>query len=55
MTRPLIAVPARTNQTNSAHTAEAARAVSLRRREGRVWDAYASCDRAPFGWENSRG
>ena len=55
MTRPLIAIPARTNQANPAHTAEAVRAISLTRRTGAVWDAYANCDRAPFGWENGRG
>jgi hypothetical protein len=34
-----------------AHTAEAVRAISLARRHGPVWDAYAHCERAPLGWE----
>lgn len=33
------------------HEAEALRARSLHRQEGPQWDAYAHCDRAPFGWE----
>lgn len=33
---------------------EARRACSLRRQEGAHWNAYAHCDRAPFGWEKAR-
>lgn len=33
------------------HTREAVRAASLTRQSGAVWNAYAHCDRAPFGWE----
>lgn len=40
---------------NPREEAEARRAISLRRQEGLHWDAYAHCDRAPFGWENGRG
>ncbi len=36
------------------HEAEALRARSLHRQEGPHWDAYAGCDRAPFGWEKAR-
>lgn len=34
-----------------AAEAEARRAISLRRQHGLHWEAYAHCDRAPFGWE----
>lgn len=37
-----------------AAEAEARRAISLRRQTGLHWDAYAHCDRAPFGWENGK-
>ena len=43
--------PRRHQAENPAHTNEACRARSLHRREGRHWEAYAGCDRAPFGWE----
>lgn len=47
-------VPARIDRKpDPAHTREAVRARSLARRSGPVWNAYAHCDRAPFGWELS--
>ena len=33
------------------HEAEVIRAMNMERQAGPIWDTYAGCDRAPFGWE----
>ena len=50
--RARCAVPCFTTAADTTHTGQAVRARSLARREGPVWDSYAHCDRAPFGWEH---
>lgn len=44
----------RAETLDPAHMASAERAVSIRRQHGPVFDAYAGCDRSPWGWERTR-
>ena len=49
--RQVIVATVRTDCLDARHMHEAERAVSIRRQHGAVWDAYADCERSPFGWE----
>lgn len=49
--RAYTGTPRRHTAEDRHHTAKALRARSLRDQRGPHWEAYAHCDRAPFGWE----
>jgi hypothetical protein len=49
---PRLIIPRFHTERDQAVEAEALRARSLARQQGRHWNAYAWCDRAPLGWES---